>query len=299
MSIPDIPTYRDLLAPTLRAILSLGGSGQSSEIEEEVIDDAGISEAQLDVLFPDSSPKSGTPKIIDRLSWARTYLKKMGYLENSQRGVWALTRAGKVTLEEHEGNLDAYLKEMDNQVRRAARLKRKEVLGESGPDGIDEDEPNDDFPDWKSELLSILMEISPSGFEHLCLRLLREAGFKNLEIRGRTGDGGIDGVGVYRVSLVSFPTYFQCKRYRGSVGAPVVRDFRGAMAGRGEKGMIITTGTFTSSAKDEASRDGAPPLDLIDGDELCGLLKNFNVGVSTKIVEIEEVTVDPDFFSSF
>ena len=66
-----------------------------------------------------------------------------------------------------------------------------------------------------------------------------------MRVVGRTGDGGLDGVGNYRVSLVSFPVFFQCKRYKGSVGASAVRDFRGAMAGRGEKGLLTTTGTFT------------------------------------------------------
>jgi Restriction endonuclease len=82
------------------------------------------------------------------------------------------------------------------------------------------------------------------------------------------------GIGVYRVSLLSFPVFFQCKRYVGSVGSGAVRDFRGAMSGRGDKGLLITTGTFTSEAKRESTRDGAPPVDLIDGDQLCDLLSN-------------------------
>jgi restriction system protein len=113
---------------------------------------------------------------------------------------------------------------------------------------------------------------------------------------GRSGDGGIDGLGVYRLSLVSFPVYFQCKRYRGSVGPAVVRDFRGAMAGRGDKGLLITTDSFTGDAKREATRDGVPPIDLIDGDGLCELLKKYELGVKTTVRQVEEITVQSEFF---
>ncbi len=93
---------------------------------------------------------------------------------------------------------------------------------------------------------------------------------------GRSGDGGIDGLGVYQLSLLSFPVFFQCKRYRGTVDAGAVRDFRDTMAGRGDKGLFITTGNFTAEARSEASRDGAPPIDLIDGQRLCDLLKQYD-----------------------
>jgi restriction system protein len=128
--------------------------------------------------------------------------------------------------------------------------------------------------------------VPPDGFERLAGRLLREAGFVNVTVTGRSGDGGIDAVGVYRVSLLTFPVYVQCKRHRGSVGAGAVRDFRGAMAGRGEKGLLITTGSFTGEARQEATRDGATPIDLVDGEELCDLLKGFRLGVWTSPVSV-------------
>jgi len=139
--------------------------------------------------------------------------------------------------------------------------------------------------------------MDPSGFERLAQRLLREAGFVSTQVTGRSGDGGIDGLGVYRMSLVSFPVFFQCKRYRGSVGAGAVRDFRGAMTKRGDKGLLITTGTFTSDARTEATRDGAPPLDLIDGARLCELLKQYEHGVRTITRTVEDVKVVPAFFA--
>jgi len=119
---------------------------------------------------------------------------------------------------------------------------------------------------------------------------------RSVSVTGQSGDGGIDGLGVYRLGLVSFPVFFQCKRYRGSVGASAVRDFRGAMAGRGDKGLLITTGSFTSDAKKEATRDGAPPIDLIDGERLCELLKRYELGVNLAIRTIEDIQIEPSFF---
>ena len=84
------------------------------------------------------------------------------------------------------------------------------------------------------------MAMDPAGFERLAQRLLREADFISVNVTGRSGDGGIDGLGIYRLSLLRFPVFFQCKRYRGSIGSSAVRDFRGAMAGRGDKGLLIT-----------------------------------------------------------
>lgn len=159
------------------------------------------------------------------------------------------------------------------------------------------DQPEEEEHDWREQLLDVLMSTTPDAFERLSQRLLREAGFISATVTGRTGDGGIDGLGIYRMSLVSFPVFFQCKRYRGSVGAGAVRDFRGAMAGRGDKGLLITTGTFTGEAKAEATRDGAPPVDLIDGRRLCDLLKEYDLGVRTETRVVEDVSVDKEFFA--
>jgi restriction system protein len=139
--------------------------------------------------------------------------------------------------------------------------------------------------------------MAPDAFERLAQRLLREAGFANVQVLGRSGDGGIDGTGVYKISLVSFPVFFQCKRYRGGVGSGEIRDFRGAMAGRGDRGLLITTGTFTASAQAEATRDGAPPVDLIDGRALAELLRSYSIGVTSVPRTVYEVTVHPEFFA--
>jgi restriction system protein len=151
-------------------------------------------------------------------------------------------------------------------------------------------------PDWTVRLLSVIGDMSAAAFERLCQRLLRESGFTRVEVTGRAGDGGIDGIGVLRVDLVSFHVLFQAKRWKGSVGPGVVRDFRGAMVGRADKGLIITTSTFTADARREATRDGAPAIDLVDGEALCSLLKELKLGVRVRLVE--EVDVDASFFAA-
>ncbi len=253
----------------------------------------GVTEAQFAVVYPPGSRQEGLSKVIHRIHWARTYLKKIGALNNSIRGVWAITPDGQNYLAMNAEEADKALKAADSAVRAAERKAK------AARESDDEGEADDgEAIDWKDDLLSALKQMDPFGFERLSMRLLREAGFRNVEVTSKSGDGGIDGVGVYKVSLVSFPTYFQCKRYTGSVSAGVVRDFRGAMSGRGEKGLIITTGTFTPSARAEATRDGAPPVDLIDGNELCDLLKDYGLGVQTSKRVVEEVTIERSFFDS-
>lgn len=149
---------------------------------------------------------------------------------------------------------------------------------------------------WKERLLDILLAMDAKAFERLCQRLLRESGFIKVEITGRSGDGGIDGVGVLRVNLLSFHVLFQCKKWKHSVGASIVRDFRGAMVGRADKGLILTTGSFTADARREATRDGAPAIDLVDGDTLCDLLKTTKIGVVVSV--IEQIKIDEAAFAA-
>jgi restriction system protein len=168
-------------------------------------------------------------------------------------------------------------------------------LHENTPENsLDQEQPDDG---WRDQLLSLLQAMPPDAFERLSQRILRESGFIKVEVKGKSGDGGIDGIGVLRVNLVSFQVFFQCKRYKDSVSASAIRDFRGAMVGRTDKGLFITTGRFTPDAKREATRDGAPQIELIDGEQLCELLKSLNLGLKTEM--IEHVTVVPEVFREF
>ncbi len=279
-----LPPYQDLLWPAVEALRDLGGSASIDELVAAVLATQHFTPAEQEVLHGDGP----TTEIEYRLAWARTYLKGMGLAENSRRGVWSLTQSGQhVSEPEIEALRQGYIRRT-----REERSTRRQV---GDPSDSSAETPVE--IDWQQQLLDSLMELTPTGFERLTQRLLREAGFVSAQVTGRSGDGGIDGLGVYRMSLVSFPVFFQCKRYVGSVGAGAVRDFRGAMAGRGDKGLLITTGTFTADAKSEATRDGAPPLDLIDGARLCELMKEYGLGVKTTQRTVEDVEVLPAFFS--
>jgi restriction system protein len=257
----SVPSYKALHWPTLVALKVLGGSGTIGEIESKVAEIAGLADEQLAALHGEGPDT----EVNYRLAWARTYLKAAGALENSARGVWAITEEGRRLQESDMEQLDVRARNV-MAARREGSTRRSRRRGVLPPD-------DEESPDWRPRLLDVLWSLPPDRFERLAQRLLREAGFISVEVKGRAGDGGIDGVGVLRLSLLSFPVFFQCKRYRGSVGPSIVRDFRGAMAGRGDKGILITTGTFTREAEAEATRDGAPPIDLVDGDRLCDLLK--------------------------
>jgi restriction system protein len=284
---PHIPTHKDLLWTTLCAVRDIGDSGTNEEIVARVVAREGFSEAQLEV----PSPNGRNGLIEYRLAWARSYLKGMGLLDNSRQGVWSTTERGRLATKAELPVLFA-----DYGVKlRAARKKKREEAAET-EDGVTDGESRPDSERWKGELLAALKTMAPDRFERLARRLLREAGFRSVNVTGKSGDGGIDGVGMYRLSLVSFPVFFQCKRYKGSVSPKDVRDFRGAMSGRGDYGLLITTGTFTAEAKMEATRDGAPTIDLIEGERLCDLLKEYHLGVRTTTRQVEDVEIVPTFF---
>jgi restriction system protein len=293
MAKANVPQYNEMLWPVLQAVAELGGSASIGEIVETVIKREGFSDAQQAVLH-NNGPET---EIGYRLAWARTYLKGMGLLTNSTRGVWALTDEGTALLTD-PSSADVQRRERVRELWASHLVelrKARKARASQDPDEADAEELTEELS-WKEQLLGQLMSMRPDAFERLARRLLREADFDSVNVTGQSGDGGIDGLGVYRLGLVSFPVFFQCKRYRGSVGPSAVRDFRGAMAGRGDKGLLITTGSFTADAKKEATRDGAPPIDLIDGDRLCGLLKQYELGVRTMTRTVEDVSVDSGFF---
>lgn len=284
MTTPTLPKYNDFHWPTVMALRALGGSGSNSEIDEKVVEQEGFSEELQSILHNDGP----MTEIGYRLHWARSYLKGMGLADNPRRGVWALTPPGREVSESQIAPMRAkYLKAM----RDARAAGAAETLDES-----QEAESTAELS-WRDRLLEALLAMDPAAFERLCQRLLREAGFSRTQVTGRSGDGGIDGLGVYRVSLVSFQVFYQAKRWRSAVGSKGVRDFRGAMAGRGEKGLLITTSTFTADAKAESTRDGAPPVDLVDGTVLCDLLVQHRLGVSVRErleldVEVDQASLD-------
>jgi restriction system protein len=279
-----VPKYDELINPLLKALHALGGSASISELEEKVAADLKLTDKDLEVIH-----EGNRPKFSYNLAWARSYLKQFGLIENSARGVWALTSEGQKT---KQVNKD----EVKRKNRSESYALRKNAKKPEQP----KTDINGDGRKWETEVLEAVKNIKPEAFERLCQRVLREAGFVQVEVTGRSGDGGIDGKGILKMgAILSFHVFFQCKRYKGSVSNAVIRDFRGAMDGRADKGIIITTGTFTREARLEALRDGATPLDLIDGSELVQMLKDFRLGISVKERVVQEVMVDEQWFLDF
>ena len=281
----EMPRPEDLMWPTLRALERLGGSASIRELDDRVSTDLGLSDAILDVLHGEG-PQT---EFANRCGWARTRLRGIGAVENSARGVWTITESGR-----RIGSADE-VRELVRRQRREYRSGLRNAREE--PESVDDATgESSEEESWRAALLRILREMKPDAFERLCQRLLREHGFTRVEVTGRSGDGGIDGTGVLRVELLSFHVSYQCKRYAGTVGPGSIRDFRGALAGRADKGLFITTGRFTKDAEREAVREGAMAIDLIDGVELCGLLREKELGVVTE--KVERVTMDPGFFDA-
>ena len=282
-----MPTFDGLMQPLMEALRQLGGSGSIEEVYAKTVELIGLSEEILAQMH--DPEKSSQTEVGYRLAWARTYLKKYGLLENSSRGVWSLTEKGRSSPKIDPAEIVKFVRNLDKQD--SARKPKKSADAEQNRELPDEEQ-------WKDRLAEVLtQDLSPAAFERLVQRVLRESGFVAVEVTGRTGDGGIDGKGIARINgFMSFHVLFQCKRYKTSVGASEVRDFRGAMVGRADKGLFITTGSFTPAAVKEATRDGAPPIDLVDGDELSEKLKELSLGVRTEMVE--RISVDAAWFKS-
>lgn len=283
-SVPKVP---DLFEPILKALDALGGSASIEEINDRVATLIGLPDA-IRAMPHGDGPMT---KFDYRCAWARSWLKNAGFAENSERGVWSLTSDGRAMLGADPTSLIKVVRKANSELRKARVAANSESEDEVDP-GL-----SSSPKDWREHLLDTLLALEPDRFERLCQRVLRESGFIKVEVTGRSGDGGIDGTGVLKMNLLSFHVLFQSKRWKGSVGSGTVRDFRGAMVGRADKGLIITTGNFTADARREAVRDGAPAIDLIDGDALCDLLRDLKIGV--KVQMVPEVTVDAAAFAAF
>jgi restriction system protein len=283
-----VPKVPDLYNPLISALRTLGGSATVPEIEEQVAKDLRLTDEVLEIKAKSHPYKS---EVMYRLAWARTYLKDFGVIDNSQRGVWTLTPKSQDLSSINATEVRKHHAALKANARKARALR-------SSADGEADGPPEEDSNTWKQLLISTILEkMSPSGFERLIQRVLRESGFTQVEVTGRSGDQGIDGRGIAKIhGFMSFHVVFQAKRYRGSVPVGAIRDFRGALVGRGDKGLFITTGVFTKDARAEASRDGATPIDLIDGEEFADKLKELGLGVATKVVE--EVIVNDQWFET-
>lgn len=287
MRIDKVPAYNEMMVELFQAIKDLGGSGTIDEINGKTIEILGLPQDVQEIMHGMTSRS----EVEYRLAWTRTYLKKVGILENSKRGVWALTPKGRELKTIHPD-------EIVERVRQMTVLKIKDInsinLQDDNLENDGVDMP-DEIQTWREKLKNILFNLPSDAFERLTQRLLRECGFTQVRVTGQTGDGGIDGTGIVKLNgIISFHMLFQCKRYVGSVSASEIRDFRGAMQGRADKGLFITTGKFTTPAVEEANRPGTTPIDLMNGDDLVEKLCELQLGVEP----VNDYIINEEWFLS-
>jgi restriction system protein len=284
------PMFLRFVAPIVETLRELGNSGTAGEVTDRVLDRLGISEAEQE-----ETTSNGHSRVRNQIGWARFYIAKGGYLDASERGVWSLTEKGRTERLDAE-SVHAMFKAVQKQFhRKKAKADNNPVLAEEEED---DETAGEEVKDYKARLIDVLRALPPSGFERICQRLLRESGFQQVVVTGKSGDGGIDGHGVLEVNpLVTFKVLFQCKRYgdNTAVTPSHVRDFRGAMQGRADKGLIVTTGVFTSDARKEATRDGVPPIELVDGEKLVAMFERAKLGLRP----VQTFEVEDTFFEEF
>lgn len=286
-----IPRYNKLIMPTFTALKELGGSGTNDEILNQVIKDLNIPDEVADITH---KGKVNQSELSYQLAWARTYLSKYGVIQNSARSVWSITPdfVGVYILDEKEIVASIVKKNAEKRNKATTTTTTDDIPEDDDPTNDDEEYP-DEIKPWKEKLAEILQSMNPYGFERLTQRVLRECGFSQVEVTKKSVDGGIDGTGKLKINgIFSFNVAFQCKRYSGVVGAPDIRDFRGSLTTNIEKGLFITTGTFSKAAREEACSPGKQQIDLLDGEEFINKLTEYEIGVHP----ITTYAIDEDFF---
>ncbi len=282
---PQIPNYIVLIEATYKSLKILGGSGRNDEINKTVYSVLNISDEILDILH---TGRTSLSEIDYRLAWARTLLKNYGAIENSSRSVWSIS-PNFSNIDEVDGSIVEKYRNINT-----AQQETPDQECESG-DNFDEyaDVVPIEVKNWRQKLNDILITMDPYAFERLTQRVLRECGFTDVVVTRRSGDGGIDGYGKLRINgVISFNIAFQCKRYQGTVGAPEIRDFRGSLTTNMEKGVFITTGSFTKAARDDAENFGKQQIDLIDGEDFIDMLAEYSIGLK----EVKDYEIDEGFF---
>ena len=287
----QLPKHDGLFWPVVKALQILGGSADNDQLVEKVSDLLGLAD-ELTAIPHKAGPQT---EISYRIAWVKTWLKWGEVVDNPQRAVWVLTERGRSATEQQ-------IEALRLELRSNSGNRRKNNASEAAIQEQDLDLPKPEEilefadDDWQTELLGVIKEMDPSAFERLVRVLLLRLGFSQVEVVGRSGDGGIDLLGVVKVNnVLSFRVLAQCKRYRDAVGPGDIRNFRGAMQGRTDKGIFVTSGRFTGEARKESSRDGVPEIDLVDGEALSLLLKDLKMGVETEM--IERVSIKRSFFA--
>jgi restriction system protein len=283
--------FTQWMGPLLDALRLLGGSGSPSDVSNQIAETLKLPESKLSETI-----KSGTSKFHNQVCWARQYLVWEGYLDASIRGIWKLTKLGE---HRHISNDEArtiFLKWVEINA-----LKRKKKAEAEAEEEIENEEIDDNSSitvDYKQQVIEYLRTMSPKNFERFCLLMLRINNFENLKLTGGSHDDGIDGMAILRVNpFVSFRVIFQAKRYKAgnNISRAQIGDFRNAMIGRADKGIFITTSKFTQEAEKEANREGAPPIELVDSDQLIKMIELSSLGLKP----ISTFEIDHEFFKQY
>lgn len=286
------PQFIKYFPYVISALKDLGNSGTPPEVRELIAEKLQLSEDDLNEQI-----SSGASRFDNHVAWAKFYLAKAGYIDASKRGVWSLTEKGisaNITDKESLKIFQGVQKQFKDKTPASDDRLTQAIEETIAPT----DTSMTTSRDYRTELLDIIRGLSPAGFEKLCQRLLRESGFQQVEVTGRSGDGGIDGKGLLQINpLLSMQVVFQSKRYQANTPITVsqIRDLRGAMAGRTDKGIFITTSTFTADARKEALREGVPPIELVDAQKLVTMFEELELGLTPKTV----YDVDRKFFEEF
>lgn len=306
----EIPTWEQFIRFVLQG-LSNGTTLQVHELKERVADIVGLTEEQHLKTLP-----SGQPVAENRIAWAISYLNRVDAIERPQRGQYRITQIGGDLLAHHpKGITEKDLRQLakpDDQwwVRKNSTGTLKDASS-SAAGQLDTDttlDPNEQIEEGmdrinsevSAELLSLLQGSDPAFFEQTVVDLLLAMGYGGAHGKGTvtqlTNDGGIDGI-IDQDALGLNKIYIQAKRYgpQTSVTRPEVQSFVGALSGRADGGLFITTGVFSHGATDYA-RDVPSRIILIDGQQLTKLMIKYGVGVETKKT-LKIVRVDEDYFA--
>jgi len=288
------PEFVRYFAPLLDALRSLGNSGTPTEVLEKIADDLSIDDAKLN-----ESLASGQSRVYNQVHWARFYLTREGLLDGSERGVWKLTERGRKTKLNHVEAIEIFRRQHGAiQAQREAEGAAEPIevgMALSAKDA--EPAPPIEEESHRGQLARILRGMSPKGFEHFAAFLLRRAGITEVNVTGKTNDGGIDGIGYLRINpMMTTSVLFQCKRYTDKpVDKDEIMKFQAAvLRERAEKGLFLTTSTFTRPAKDEAMK-GAKEIELIDLQRLIDLIESMKLGLKEKTIFV----VDLAFFAEY
>jgi restriction system protein len=286
------PKFVQYFQPVVDALRDLGSSAKPREVYAWIAERQSVPQEEIE-----GTTKGGQSKFENKVGWARFYLAKAGLIDTEQRGVWVLTEKGRKANLSHDDAYNLFRSIHDGFQRED---EPGEAVTEKAVDEVDASAPdekaylNQDV--IQEDLVRILRGTSDKGFEELCARLLRHIGFENLKVTGQTGDHGIDGEGFLLINrFVRIKVMFQCKRYAGTVQVKEIRDFRGAIQGRSERGIFLTTGNFTKGAREEAARENATAIELVDIDRLLELLIEEGLGVR----ETKALTIDREFFAPY